>query len=314
MLNIFSVACLAFALLLPAFAAAAMEDPFLRHRGTAHDALFDVEFDGSFGIAVGGGGTVLTSEDGGLSWTQGMRPDTNLALLGVAAEGSRRFAVGQSGKIFRVDGNSWAALESGTDARLFAIALGENGLVAAVGGFGTILVSADNGETWSMPKLDWMPIVNDYIEPHLYAVQIVDGVITVGGEFGLILRSVDGGASWSVAHKGEASIFDFTIDGRGRGLAVGQEGLVLGTDDAGKSWRSLGQLGETNLLGVWHSGARAFAVGIRGAYASHDGGRSWKPVTRSDIETGWYQAVAASAARDKPVLVGHRGRILEMDE
>ena len=100
----------------------------------------------------------------------------------------------------------------------------------------------------------------------------------------------------------------------GEGGAVGQAGLALSTPDGGRSWQRLESLGETNLLGVWQSGPRAFAVGIRGAYASHDGGRSWKSVNRSDIETGWYQAVASSAARDKPVLVGHRGRILEMDE
>ncbi len=314
MLRKFAAAGLALALL-PAFAAlAATDDPNLRYRGTPHDVLFDIVFDGSSGMAVGGGGTVLASEDSGRSWSHHARPETDLALLGVAAAGGRRFVVGQSGQIFRLDGAGWTALESGTDARLFAVALGEGGLVAVVGGFGTILVSRDNGAHWTAAKLDWMPIVDDYVEPHLYAVQIVGNVITVGGEFGLILRSSDGGASWTVAHKGEASIFDFTIDGKGHGLAVGQEGLVLATADSGASWREGERLSDTNLLGVWQSGARAFAVGIRGAYSSHDGGRTWKPVADSDIETGWYQAVASSAARDKPVLVGHRGRILEMDE
>lgn len=314
MLKRFVLAGLVLALL-PVFGAvAANDDGSLRHRGTPHDALFDVVFDGTFGMAVGGGGTVLASEDGGRSWAQYVRPDTDLALLGIAAAGSRRFVVGQSGQIFRLDGSKWTTLESGTDARLFAIALGDAGLVAAVGGFGTILVSKDNGATWTASALDWMPILNDYVEPHLYAVQIVDGVITIGGEFGLIMRSSDAGANWTVAHKGEASIFDFTIDARGRGLAVGQEGLVLASADGGRTWQAREELGATNLLGVWQSGPRAFAVGIRGAYSSHDNGHSWKPVMRSDIETGWYQAVASSAARDKPVLVGHRGRILEVDE
>ncbi|ABS62778.1 conserved hypothetical protein [Parvibaculum lavamentivorans DS-1] len=302
-------------LFLPVLVAdAATGDLSLRYRGTAHDALFDISFDNSFGIAVGGGGTVLASEDGGLSWAHYVRPDTSLALLGVIAEGGKRFAVGQSGQIFRLDGDSWSPLESGTDARLFSIALGHNGLVVVVGGFGTILVSHDNGATWSAATIDWMPILNDYVEPHLYAVQIQNGVITVAGEFGLILRSLDDGASWTVAHRGEASIFDFSIDQKGLGLAVGQEGLVLATADGGASWRESGRLSGTPLLGVWQSGARAFAVGIRGGYASNDGGRNWKSVTRSDIETGWYQAVASSASRDKPVLVGHRGRILEVDE
>lgn len=300
--------------LLPASSQAATDDPALRYKGTAHDALFDVVFDGSHGIAVGGGGTVLESSDGGRSWAAGARPDTELALLGVALKGDRRFIVSQSGNMFRYESGHWAALESGTDARLFKVALGERGLVVVVGGFGTVLVSQDDGATWSAPAFDWMDILDDYVEPHLYAAAVVGNTVTIAGEFGLVLQSPDRGSTWEVVHRGVESIFDFTLDAKGEGLAVGQEGLVLGTSDGGRSWRKLAQLGETNLLGVWRSGSRAFAAGIRGAYASHDGGRNWKPVTRSDIETGWYQAVASSAARDKPVLVGHRGRILEMDE
>ena len=302
------------ACLLPGFASAATDDPALRYQGTPHDALFDIAFDGSYGLAVGGGGTVLESKDGGRSWEAATRPDTELALLGVAIEGERRFLVSQSGKIFRYENDGWSEVESGTDARLFQVALGSGGLVVTVGGFGTILVSQDDGTTWSSPKLDWMEILDDYVEPHLYATQIAGDRITVAGEFGLILQSADRGATWSIVHRGVESIFDVTLDERGQGLAVGQNGLVLGTSDGGRTWGERAALGETNLLGVWRSGERAFAAGIRGAYASHDGGDTWKPVARSDIETGWYQAVASSASRDKPVLVGYRGRILEMDE
>lgn len=302
-------------LVLPAtFAVAAAGDAALRHKGTAHDALFDIAFDGSFGIAVGGGGTVLTSADSGLTWQQDARPDTSLSLLGVAVEGNRRFAVGQSGRIFRFDGRLWEPLQSGTEERLLRVGLGENGLVVVVGGFGTILVSQNDGATWASPSIDWMTLLDDFLEPHLYAVHISGSRILIAGEFGLVLRSEDRGASWSVMHRGEESIFDMAFNGAGDGVAVGQNGLVLSTRDGGRTWRRLETSSQTNLLGVWMSGQRVFAAGIRGAYSSHDGGRSWKAVRRSDLDTGWYQAVAASTARGKPVLVGHRGRILEMDE
>ncbi|MBX3504200.1 MAG: hypothetical protein KF895_01890 [Parvibaculum sp.] len=301
-------------LTLPAFAYAAPNGSSLRHKGTAHDALFDIAFDGSFGIAVGSGGTVLTSEDSGLTWMQDTRPDTPLALLGVAVDGPRRFAVGQSGRIFRFESSSWRVLESGTEERLLQVGLGPNGLVVVVGGFGTILVSNDDGATWTAPRIDWSALLNDFLEPHLYAVHVSGNAILVAGEFGLILRSDDRGATWSVTHRGEESIFDVAFNGRGDGVAVGQNGMALATQDGGRTWRRLQTLSGTNLLGVWMSGQHVFTAGIRGAYASQDGGRHWTPVKRSDIETGWYQAVGASAARGKPVLVGHRGRILEMDE
>jgi photosystem II stability/assembly factor-like uncharacterized protein len=294
--------------------AASAADPALLHRGTAHDALFDIAFDGNFGMAVGSAGTILTSDNGGSSWVHGTRPDTDLALLGVAVEGTRRFVIGQSGQIFRLSNSNWQALDSGTDARLFAVALGRRDLVVAAGAFGTILVSNDEGSTWSKVDLDWMDILDDYVEPHLYAAQIDGDVITVGGEFGLMLRSVDRGATWEVTHKGEASIFDFVIGSDGKGLAVGQNGVLLRTSDGGRRWSAEQRFGETSLLGIWRSGDRAVAVGMRGGFASADGGHTWNAITTGDIDTGWYQAVASPDGRNRPVMAGHRGRILEIGD
>ncbi|PKQ07881.1 MAG: photosystem II stability/assembly factor-like protein [Alphaproteobacteria bacterium HGW-Alphaproteobacteria-11] len=307
-------AVLAFVLAPGIVAAAAGADPSVRHQGTSHDALFDIAFDGARGIAVGNRGVVLESDDGGKTWTHGPRPNTELALLGVATNGDRRFAVGQSGQIFRATSRAWTAIESGTDERLFAVAVGSKGTVVVVGAFGTILVSQNDGESWSPVTLDWMAILGDFLEPHFYAAHIDGDTVTIGGEFGLVLRSRDRGTTWTVVHKGEASIFDFSFNGRGKGLALGQNGLVVRTDDGGASWRGTAPLGETNLLGVWFNGERALTVGIRGAFASRDGGRSWTAVTTGDVDIAWYQAVASPAGRDAPLAVGHSGRILEIRE
>ncbi|MDP2123276.1 MAG: YCF48-related protein [Parvibaculum sp.] len=297
-----------------AASAASGDDPAVRHQGTSHDAFFDIGFDGTRGLAVGSRGVVMESDDSGKTWTHSTRPDTELALLGVAAKGDRRFVVGQSGQVFRSIARGWTSLESGTDERLFAVALGARRTVVAVGAFGTILVSRDDGESWSPVKLDWLAILGDDLEPHFYAVHIDGNTVTVGGEFGLLLRSHDQGATWTVVHKGDASIFDFTFNDRGRGLAIGQNGLVLRTDDNGVSWHRMAPLGEINLLGVWLSGEYALTVGIRGAFSSRDSGRSWKELTGSDVDTAWYQAVASPAGRDTPIVVGHHGRILEIRE
>jgi len=294
--------------------AATAADPAVRHQGTSHDALYDIVFDGARGFAVGNLGVVMESDDGGKSWRHGARPDTKLALLGVASDGVRRFVVGQSGQIFRATSRAWMSLDSGTTERLFAVALGDKGMVVVAGAFGTILVSQDDGEGWTAIDLDWTAILGDFLEPHFYAVHIDGNTVTVGGEFGLVLRSRDRGKTWSVAHKGEASIFDFSFNGRGQALAIGQNGLVLRTENGGESWRRMEALGETNLLGVWFYGEHALAVGIRGAFSSRDGGRSWKALTTNDVDTAWYQAVASPAGRDAPVAVGHRGRILEIRE
>ena len=141
----------------------------------------------------------------------------------------------------------------------------------------------------------------------------IDGdTVTIGGEFGLVIRSRDRGTTWTVVHKGEASIFDF-LQRPGQGACHRSKRLVVRTDDGGANWQR-SALGETNLLGVWFNGERALTVGIRGAFASRDGGRSWTAVTTGDVDIAWYQAVASPAGRDAPLAVGHSGRILEIRE
>ena len=284
------------------------------YQGTAHDAIYDVVFDGQQGIAVGAGGQVFTSADGGATWGKDVGPETGLALLGVAARGDRRVVVGQSGEMFRFEQGSWTPVDTGTDARLFSAALGDDGLIVVTGAFGTLLISHDDGESWRAAEFDWLAILQDYLEPHLYDVEIKGKTVTVVGEFGLVLRSTDAGETWAVAHRSDESLFNLTITENGTGLAVGQKGTILRTVDGGATWRQVATAGDANLLGVWLSGDRAFAVGIREGLQSKNAGRSWTSIAlEGDLSTGWYQAVASAPSAAQPVLVGHSGRILALD-
>lgn len=223
------------ALLLAAFAAApawaAVVTPV--SEGIRHDAFFGLCLDGKNGIAVGDAGVVMESADGGTTWQR--QPNfTRAALLDVNCVPGAQFIVGQEGLIFRRDPEGFTQLDSGSDQRLLAVASKASGLVMAVGGFGTVLRSRDNGESWETLTFDWEAILNDFLEPHLYAVHIADdGAITIAGEFALVLRSTDGGENWEVVNQGEASIFGMYLRDQ-RGFAVGQDGTVLGTADGGR--------------------------------------------------------------------------------
>ena len=285
-----------------------------RHQGIAHDALFDVCFDGEKGLAVGVAGTVLESVDGGKTWIP--KPMAVPAgLLGITCEGQKPIVVGQSGVIFVQQGESWKPVKSGTDLRLLSVSANQQGLAVAVGGFGALLKSTDSGETWSPITVDWEALLNDFIEPHVYDVDVSgSGVITLVAEFELVLRSVDGGETWETLNKGDASLNALHLRDEATGFAVGQDGKVLRTQDGGVSWESLEVDTDENLLDVWSGDDGTVVVsGIRTLLKSKDDGETWLSIEEGDVPIKWYQALGASEGPERNVvMVGHSGRVVQI--
>ena len=103
--------------------------------------------------AVGGGGTILATADGGKSWaaqTSGTRAD--LLSVQFQSDGQHGWAVGDHGTILATadGGKSWAAQTSGTRADLLSVQFQPDGQHGwAVGFYGTILATADGGKSWA---------------------------------------------------------------------------------------------------------------------------------------------------------------------
>lgn len=284
----------------------------LLREGTPHEALFAVAFDGSDGYAAGNLGSLFETDDGGATWTAIDGPPTDLAVLGIAADAGRVVTVGQLGEIFVRDGDDWAAAANDNEERLFSVALLGDGAAVAVGAFGTILRSTDNGESWTRIPVDWSAVLSDGFEPHLYDVAVAsDGAVVAVGEFALVMRSADGGANWQSVHTGEESLFGVALDGA-HGLAVGQDGLVLSTSDDGKSWGGGPSGLAGNLIDVSLDGETAVAVGVRVAGISRDAGATWNELEDRQLESGWFPAAAVRPGGGT-VVAGYAGRIVAID-
>lgn len=290
----------------------------LIRRGTAHDALYDVAFEGERGIAVGAFGSVLVTADSGATWQVQPFPMKNLALMAVAMRNGKCIAVGQTGLVYAAkDCKTWQAAPSMTQSRLLAVAVNRAGLAYAVGAFGTILASSDWGQTWAVQQVDWSGITEGGAEPHLYDVHVADdGTVTAVGEFELVLRAGNG-KPWQVLHKGERSLFGLSVLDGGPMYATGQSGALLSSTDGGTTWASQNTGTEAILTGV-HATPRGevLASGINAVVVSRDGGQSWRAVNSKLVRNTWYQALASSegaGGKRRLVAVGAGGSILELD-
>ena len=286
--------------------------------GTADEAIYGLGLSGSNAVAVGQAGLVLQSTDLGDTWVE-LERFTESALLDVDCGTNVEIYVGQGGELYRRSKGVVKAIQSGTDARLMSVAQSQDGEIAvAVGAFGTILTSVDAGENWVPSTLDWFPILNDYVEPHLYDVHVSNvGLITIVGEFSLVLQSSDAGKSWVKRHLGEASLFGLNMDHVGSGYAVGQEGILLKTTDEGTTWKPISTLSNDILLNVTSiDESLVLATGIRKLIFSSDQGNSWKEIEAPAFSTGWYQGLSllpeTRIGSREVLLAGHRANILKI--
>ena len=282
--------------------------------GTAHEALFGVAAEGNRAVAVGAAGAIMESADGGKTWKPDADVPTPLSLLGVALAKGHAIAVGQQGTVLLQDSpGQWSKADSGTDSRLFAVALNGN-VAVTVGAFGTVLRSADAGKTWTAIAPDWSKYTANGEQPHLYDVALDDkGAITIAGEFGFILRSTDAGKTWKALHKGEASIFALQLRPDGVGYAVGQDGVVLRSGDHGATWTLLKSASAALLLGVYSApGGHVVVTGMHDMMVSGDDGKSWRHVDGERVYTGWYEGVTGSGTGSPPLAVGYFGEIVQL--
>ncbi|MGF0237413.1 WD40/YVTN/BNR-like repeat-containing protein [Rhodococcus sp. IEGM1300] len=195
---------------------------------------------GSRVVAVGERGSILLSDDQGVSWQPAsVAPQRDATLTAVVAlDGERLLAVGHDGWILRSTdaGNHWQEIRYDADLGepLLGIWTAGGDSVMAFGSFGKFYQSLDAGQTWT-------PQVLDIDSAHLNSM--------AGGE-------------------------------DGRRMLVGEQGLVLRTSDAGQHWQTLPAFYSGSLFGIVRLSADNWVTyGMRGhVFVSHDFGNSWTQI------------------------------------
>ena len=209
------------------------------------------------GWAVGHGGVVLGTRDGGEHWTllSGSTGGKEILFSVWFENALHGLAAGPYGYLIETadGGRSWQqrTLAEGDDGERHL-----NQIVAAPGGVlliaaeaGTVFRSADKGRSWSVIK-------TPYKGSLWGGLGLADGSVVVYGMRGHVLRSADGGLTWTDGQAGDQSFSGAAQWRDGTLVLAGQGGAVAVSHDSARSF--------TASIAPQRSGYTAVAEGAGG--------------------------------------------------
>ncbi len=234
------------------------------------EMLLDVAQGNGRFVAVGEGGTILSSTNG-VNWTA-HRLRTAVPISGIAFGNGLFVAVGDGNVLTSIDGVEWTPRVARVDLLLSSVAFGNGRFVVA--GLDTILTSTD-GLTWTEANLTFN-VAREFRD-----VTFGGGLfVAVGQGYGYypaIWTSVDG-VQWSPISDGPRNELESVAYGNGQFVAVGDEGDIYTSPD-GAFWIGRNSTVSSRLLGVTFGNNRYVVVGTRGRILSSPNGITWTKET-----------------------------------
>ncbi len=201
--------------------------------------LFDVCFvDAHKGWISGKDGLILYTCDGGRTW--GKQENSTLKHLFAIdfADDTHGYAVGDwAGIVVTADGGkTWQDRSMDDDLILYGVAAFDASHACAVGEMGRIFLTEDAGMTWNELEA---PVFST-----LFCLDKDNDSLFAAGIDGEIICSADRGVSWKKAVRKDCpagdiyALYDIAVKD-GKGLAVGEAGKIMLTDDGGATWRKV---------------------------------------------------------------------------
>ncbi|HLG05838.1 MAG TPA: Ig-like domain-containing protein, partial [Gemmatimonadales bacterium] len=224
--------------------------------------------DAATSFAVGTGGNILRSDDGGTTWRREAAPDSADLLSVWGTSASNVYAVGTNGTILHYDGSGWTRMLTPSDRPLFEVwGLGPDEIYAV--GYRVSL---------RYDGTSWRPLAGSETA-ELWAVWGTDRAhIFAAGQDGVLLRLA--GSQW-VPLASPTSLLLLGLWGSGPDdvFAVGIIGTVLRWD--GAVWSIVPVPTRDNLFAVWgRSGDEILAVGDNGTMLLFNGS-AWSLLPQS---------------------------------
>ena len=229
-------------------------------------ALTGVAFSGDkVGVAVGHGGSLVRTEDGGNSWVDVPLEEANgESLLGVAALGDGKFAAyGAFGMYFdSLDGGkTWTkrTIISEEFENHISQVLRVGDALWLVGEYGTL--ARCEAECTA-----FVEVPSPYTGSFFGIVAAQDGALVLFGMRGSIYRSADAGATWTKVETHTTATFNGgRVLADGRIILVGNAGLVATSSDNGQTFKVEWSPAGKGFSAVAEAGGGLVVVGEAGA-------------------------------------------------
>lgn len=237
------------------------------------------------GWAVGHGGTILHSSDGGETWS--LQFDGN--------DANRQYLAWSKQRVGRLE---QALAEVEDEARLEELELDLEDARFAV---------EDATDAIDIGPADPFLDVRFLDASSGFAV----------GAYGMLYRTDNGGSDWNIAIAGIDNPYRYhyyalAVDAEGRLYLSGEAGLLYYSSDSGGSWERVDDLYDGSLFGIAAHAGQLYTYGLRGhVFRSMDGGVSWEEFDNSER----YSLYGGTLLADGHILmVGSGGLVLATSE
>ena len=270
------------------------------------------------GYVVGDRGAILRTQDGGSVWDAQDSRTTECFGATHFVSPQKGWAVAEAGVVLHTTngGSVWQRQPSGTAHELLAVFFVDENTGWCVGSAGEIIHTENGGKTWQRQESGtaW-----NLFDVHFTSKQRGWAV----GMSGTILSTLDGGAHWQLASISRSHPF-FLLDavtfvtadsGWIVGLdlrSLGMDGLILHTENGGKTWQRQESHTPNFLDDVFFtSETKGWIVGKEGLVLhTKNSGQNWRP-QRTDTRTD-LKAIYVSNS-DSGWVVGQNGTILRYE-
>lgn len=278
----------------------------------------------STGWAVGHGGTILKTIDGGETWKKQF--DGHIANKTVTSQAKAQVDEINAAIAAAADEVVVADLQASLEEAEFTLqdALSDANVGAskpfldvlffnssegiAVGAYGFIFRTKNGGQSW----INHAPSMDNPDRFHLNSIaQLKSGTLLISGEAGVLFRSTNRGETWDVISSPyEGSFFGVTgTSVRNVALAFGLRGHIFRSEDDGVSWTQIVTGTESTLVSADdHESGYVTAVGSSGTVMfSKDGGLTFKEFIRSDRISN---SSVVYLDKQRVVIVGEQGAVV----